>query len=269
MDGINWGGLNNGANPFASFTQGMERGAEMREARAQRDREATRRQAINLFATDPRGAEAGLMAVGDIETAEALRKRREGAATDERRAKVGGMVGQKDYAGAQAEAIAGGDFDMAKSIAGLDEAQRKAAREHAEDLGGFAMGLKTVPYEQRKAIIAQVRPLLLQRGFNEQQIDGFDPSDANITALATSAMDLKTALDEANRQRDDARADAQAEERRRHNSALERQGKDRLGIARDANARGWAAHKARVAAGGYGTPGVGGVVADDDVEIDP
>lgn len=52
-----------------------------------------------------------------------------------------------------------------------------------------------------------------------------------------------------------------AEETGRHNRVTE-------SIGRSNADRGWAAHRARMAAGGYGTPGVGmGIVPDDDVEI--
>lgn len=52
-----------------------------------------------------------------------------------------------------------------------------------------------------------------------------------------------------------------ADEARRHNRQTE-------GIGWSNANRSWAAHRARMAAGGYGTPGVGmGFVPDDDVEI--
>lgn len=269
MDGINWGGLVPQRNIFDQVSQGFERGQDMRLQGDKARREAERQKAFNLFATDPQAAEDALMASGDIEAAETLRKRRLSAAEDARRAKVGGMVQKKDYAGAQAAAIEGGDFDMAKTIGGLNEAQRKAARDRADDLAGFGLGIKGQPYEARKAIIEQAKPILVEQGFTPEQIAAFDPTDQNIDALVASATDLKTALEEQNRQRDDKRSEEALSETKRSNRTREGISRGQLGVAQSNSARGWAAHKARLAAKGYGTPGFGGPIADEDVEIDP
>lgn len=254
MAEINWGALVQQRNPFDNFAEGMQGGAQMRM-----DRERQ-----NLFAQ---------------EHAYKLEERKRALAEDQENRLERGIVGhmaRTDPRGAQKKAVEVGQFDLAAEMGKLDESQRKAARENAEDLGGFASGLLSVPYEQRKGVIAQARPILIQKGFTEQQIDAFDPSDQGLQALVTSAMDLKTALEEANRQRDDKRQAETAAEARRHNSVLEKQGDARVGIARgqlgvsQSNAaRGWAAHKERKRAGGYGTPGVGAAaIPDDDVEID-
>lgn len=237
MDDINWGGLVNRTNPFAEYSDGLQRGVQMRDDRIKIQREHERRKAYNLFATDPKGAETALMSAGDIDGAETIRKRRMAVAEEARRARVGGMVAKKDYAGAQAEAMGGGDFDMAASIANMDSESRKAARERSEDLGGFALAIKGQPYEQRKAIIAQARPILMEQGFTPEQIAAFDPTDANIQSLVASATDLKTALEQADRQADNQRADSQASETARHNRASEGQGNARIGIARSRESR--------------------------------
>lgn len=60
-----------------------------------------------------------------------------------------------------------------------------------------------------------------------------------------------------------------AEETGRHNRAQEGISRGQLDVARSNASRGWAAHNARVAAGGYGTPGVGGAngfdISDDEI----
>jgi hypothetical protein len=269
MDGINWNGLVQRTNPFDSFSQGLQNGSELRQARIKADQEAARREAYNLFGKDPKAAEDALLATGDLDGAETIRKRREAGEADTRRKAAAGKVATGDYKGAQTVAIEGGDFDMAKSIAQMDSESRKAARERAEDLGGFALGIKGLPYEQRKSVIAQAKPILLEQGFSAEQIDAFDPTDDNIAALAASATDLKTALDQADKERDFGLRKEQVGETKRHNRTQEGVAARNSGIAASNSARGWAAHNARVKAGGYGTPGVGGVVADEDVEIDP
>lgn len=247
MAEINWGLAVNRTNPFAEAINGFQQGTEMRR-QTERD---------NLFAQRQ-----------EFEISEANRKRQAEEAAAARKAKVGGFVAQGDYAGARTAAE--GDFDMLESIGKLDEGQRKAARDNAEDLGGFAAALKNVPYEQRRAIIAQARETLTSYGLKPEQIEAFDPTDQALDAQVMGAMDLKTALEEANRQRDDARAGekAQADEAyRKQQLGLARQ---RVGIAADSNRRGWASFNERKKAGGFGTPGVGGAgIADDDVEIDP
>ena len=257
MDGINWSGLSQSRNVFADLAQGLRYGSDLRKERQKADQEAARTRALNLFSTDPRGAETALMSAGDIETAELLRKRREFEEASKRRANAAELVGKGDYRGAQQAALSGGDFDMAKSIAGLDIDQRKAARERAQDLGGFALGIKGLPYDQRRSVIQQAASILQQQGFTEEQIAGFDPTDANLQALAAQAMDLKTALEEADRQADNARADRQADETQRHNRASEATAAQNASTSASNAARGWAAHNERRRSGGYGTPGVG------------
>jgi hypothetical protein len=242
---INWAGLNNRRNPFSDFAEGLQGGADMRR---QRERD-------NLFAQ--RQA---------FEIEEATRRRAQEDALAARKAEVGAAVATGDLGAARK--AAGGDFDMLESIGKLDAQQRKIAQDNAEDIGGFAAGLSQAPYEQRKAIIAQARPILLQKGFTEQQIDAFDPSDANLQGLVTSSMDLKTALGEVARKADDKRADEQLAETKRSNTVREGISRGQLGVSQSNSARGWAAHRERVKSKGYGTPG-SGVIADDDVEIDP
>ena len=184
MSDINWAGLVQRTNPFGEFADGMARGQEMRQSRVRE----------NLF-MQKQAAEAKQLA-----KAEAL--------DDENRLERGilGNMARTDPRAAAAKAVEVGQFDMAGELSKLDENQRKVARENAEDLGGFASGLLGLPLEQRKGVIEQAAPILTQKGFKPEQIQAFDPSDANLQALVSSSMTLKTALEEANRKRDDARA---------------------------------------------------------------
>lgn len=219
MSEINWGLAVNRTNPFAEAINGFQQGTEMRR-QTERD---------NLFAQRQ-----------EFEIAEANRKRMAEEAAAARKAKVGGYVAQGDYAGARTAAE--GDFDMLESIGKLDEAQRKAARDNAEDLGGFAAALKGVPYEQRRAIIAQARETLTGYGFKPEQLDAFDPTDQALDAQVMGAMDLKTALEEANRQRDDARAGERDDEMRQYRQDMLSLAGRRVGVSER--------REGRVAAGG-------------------
>lgn len=254
MDGINWNGLSRIQNPFANFAEGLQYGSDMRR-QTERD---------NLF------REKQEFEIGQAKRQQALQDQERA-----RKANVGAAVAKGDYAGARTAAE--GDFDLLGEIGKLDETQRKAARERAEDLGGFAAALMQQPYEARKGILAQAQETLASYGFTPEQLAGFDPTDAALQAQVVSAMDLKTALEEGNRQRDDARAQQQFEETKRSNLASEKARQQQLGISagqlnvsRSRLGLSREAHNARLkGVGGYGTPGVGSAgIPDDDVEID-
>jgi hypothetical protein len=255
MSDINWAGLGNQRNVFAEMADGLQRGTDIRR---QNERD-------NLFAQRQ-----------EFEIGQAKRQAEIEDEQRRRKTNVGAAVTKGDYQGARQAAE--GDFDLLTSIGKLDAEQRQAARERAEDLGGFAAALMQQPYEQRKAILAQAQETLIGYGFTPEQLAAFDPSDQALQAQVASSMDLKTALEEANRQRDDRRANEAFEETKRARSVAEKQRERQLGISAGSLGVSRArlglsreAHNARLkGVGGYGTPGVGGgVVADDDVEIDP
>lgn len=210
--------------------------------------------ALAMYDKDPEGAVRALMPVNP-EAALQLRTISRQDRQDAGRTKAAGQYAAGDVAGATTTAIAGGDFDMAKQIAALTKEQRAVATQHAEELGAYATSLKGLPYEQAKARIQADTPMLMQRGFKPQELAGFDPTPQNIDAVIGQAMDLKTALDQQNKLRDDARADQQFGETQRHNKVSE-------GISgRNASTSAYSAQTGRMSfnerkkAGGFGTPG--------------
>lgn len=54
--------------------------------------------------------------------------------------------------------------------------------EQAEVLGGVALGLKSIPYADRPAVLAHLTPALAARGLPPQAIAEFDPSDEDLDA---------------------------------------------------------------------------------------
>lgn len=254
MDGINWGGLVNRTNPFASFSEGLQQGSQMRY-----DQERQ-----NLFRQEQ-----------EARMAERTEKAR---ADRENRLETGivGHMAKTDPRAAQAKAVEVGQYELADQIGKLTAEQRKVAEEHADSIATALLPLKDMPPEKAAEMWAQMKPWFAQRGFPEESLSIDFNQPGIVQAHISEATTLKDALAQRNVEADDRRADGQAAEARRHNSVTEKQGAARvgiaqgqLGIARSNSARGWASHNARVKAGGYGTPGVGGVVADDDVEIDP
>jgi hypothetical protein len=155
------------------------------------------------------------------------------------RSAVAGPLATGDYAGA-AKAAAPFDPKAAQAYLQLDETQRAAAKERATTLAGAAMSLKSVPYEQRKAQLAQMAAGLQQMGITPEQIQGFDPTDANIQAVVGQSMTAKDQFDrldkdrtfqagredasqrQADRLADNARADRAQKERERADAARER-----------------------------------------------
>ena len=115
------------------------------------------------------------------------------------RQQVGGMVQQGDYEGGASAAIGGGDFDLAKSIGGLGEAQRKQASAEARIMAAAASRLKAVPAEQRAQALASLAPALRQHGIGDDDLAGADLSDAGIDgyiSLGKSVLDLTVPDDE-------------------------------------------------------------------------
>lgn len=87
----------------------------------------------------------------------------------------------------------------------LSKEQRASAAEAYTAMDSAFATLATVPYEQRKALIAQMAPGLIARGVPEAQIAGFDPTDAAITAARNSTLGIKGLLEFEDKAADNAR----------------------------------------------------------------
>lgn len=210
--------------------------------------------ALAMYDKDPDGAVKALMPVNP-EAALQLRTITRQDRQDAGRQKAASQYAAGDMAGATTTAIAGGDFDMAKQIAALTKEQRSVAQQHAEALGAYAHSLKGLPYEQAKARIQADTPMLMQRGFKPQELAAFDPTPQNLDAVIGQAMDLKTALDQADKQADNARADKQFGETQRHNQVSESVSAGNLGVARGNLGVRRQEFNERKKAKGFGTPG--------------
>lgn len=124
----------------------------------------------------------------------AIRKR------DAARQKASTQLATGDTSGAQQTAIAGGDFDYAKAISGFNEDQRKQLDQEAETLGRFAVGIKTVPVEQRRQAFAQgvqalrgrFSPEEIRQRYQELEENGW--SDAALDGYVSQAISVKDAL---------------------------------------------------------------------------
>ena len=255
---INFGALQY-ANPFKAFSEGQEIGVQNRQRQA-------RQAAGSVFAADPDRAAQIMLEAGDWEGGLTARKYAKEDRQEKARAAAATKYASGDSKGAQADALAVGEVDLAKSIASLDESARKAVKERNDIFGASLYHIGKMPYEQRRTEIQQLKPGLIQQGFTAEQIDAFDPTDQNVGALLNQSLGVKELLVAADRETDNARADRQAGETARHNRASE------ATAARNANTSAFSAqtgrmsYEARKKAGGFGTPGAGRVLGAD---LDP
>lgn len=95
------------------------------------------------------------------------------------------------YDAAETEAASRGDFEGAQNIGTTAQAKQRSAIEHARAtatvMSNAASGLMGVPYEQRRARLQQMAPMLQGYGIPSATLEGFDPTDENLANVR--AMD--------------------------------------------------------------------------------
>lgn len=99
-----------------------------------------------------------------------------------------------------------GFMQVRDTIDKMDETQRARLGEAQEAIALAAKNVAGLPYEQRKAAIASQRAYLEQHFVTPEQIDGFDPTDANITNVFGQALGIKGLVEQQRADRADARA---------------------------------------------------------------
>lgn len=263
---IDFGALQH-ANPFAAYQQGQEIGAKRRQDQATRE-------AGNIFATDPEKAAQILMSSGDLRGGLELQKYgREAAAETARRGALTKVAGG-DLAGGKADALNAGDVETYNAIATMTKEQRAQAKANNEDLGGYAQTLLSqvqagrMTPQDAKAHILQDKPHLMELGLTPEVIDSFDPTPENLQMLVSKGMDLKAALEQADKDRNFGLHRDQFNESRRHNKAAEGVAARNASTSAYSAQTGRMSYDARKAAGGFGTPGMStGFVPDEDVDV--
>lgn len=164
---------------------------EVHQLRSIRLDKARQKAAQALGAGDYKGAASAAAEAGDADNAAAYTQ--QGRNVD-----LGKQIAGGDLAGARTAGLNAGNFDAVAVVEKMDDRQKAQAAERTDTIAAIAQKLRAdVPYPQRKQAIQSLAPALLQRGFSQEQIDGFlnaDPSDANLDAAIASAMSLKEAL---------------------------------------------------------------------------
>lgn len=117
---------------------------------------------------------------------------------DRERAASLGQLYTQDPQGARTEAIAAGDFDLAKTFTSLDEATQKRAADFWEKAGPVAYKLKqTADPAQRQALWAQAKPILQSEGIDAAQLEQFDPTnDTQLDAAITTSQKISDLINQ-------------------------------------------------------------------------
>lgn len=151
--------------------------------------------------------------------------------TRERQRTAGAMYGKSpekavDYARGQ------GDFELASQLdemfANATEAEVAEATKRYGTLAGVAAPLREVPYQARRTMIMQQAPMLMQLGMTQEQIAAFDPTDANIDMVLSTAVGAEQYLTMQDRREREASAE---QWRQRRYDQAERFGGQRIGIS--------------------------------------
>lgn len=116
-------------------------------------------------------------------------------AAAQRQQQIGAQAAGGDFAGAGKAALEAGDFDLHKSIQGLDDESHKAATQRNRTLAAVALSVADLPYEQRREAIRAAEPYLTQTGIDPAQIEQFDPTDEAIAGIVSTTQQLDQLLE--------------------------------------------------------------------------
>ncbi|MEG8058022.1 hypothetical protein QP150_16210 [Sphingomonas sp. 22L2VL55-3] len=178
-----------------------------------------------------------------------------------------------DFTGAQQDALASGDYDLAKSIGGLADDHRKKLATESDWMGRAANALRRVPEAQRASVFSSMLPTLqAQGGFHADELHGVDLSDGGLDRFITLSQSIKDQLASSLTQAriddvgtDNTRQDRLADNTVRNTTDQMTNRRERLGLAYRADGRAGAARseshvrfrerdkdRAAIAAGGRG-----------------
>ncbi len=187
---INWDLLGPPVDIGAHFQAGLEKGRAMR-------RQAATESALAAYAKDPTNPESeNALAALSPEFAMNLGQRRSQKASQQaERQRIGRYFNNPDLSASRTEALQAGDIDVAKQIDALDGDTKKKIAGMYKAAAPLAYQALKLPPDQRKAFIETARPQLVANGWTDQQIDAFDPSDANLGVIVQGNMTLDQAMD--------------------------------------------------------------------------
>lgn len=185
-------------------------------------RQTNIRNALTANKDNPEAAAPDLIANGELEQGIALQDRGRALRKEEDRKRTLVQYAT-DPAGAAKAAAQTGDVELMGQIQRMDEAQRQVAEQNAADIATVGYALKQQPPEARKAVIQspQMQQWLLSKGFTQEQIASFDPTDQALDAIIAQGTTLKDMLSQKRLEQQDEFERERFEETKRHNKATE------------------------------------------------
>ena len=176
-------------NALQSYSAGQREGSMKRK-----------RNALAMFGTDPEGA-VNALRTEDPETAFQLEDRTREAgeratlqAEKDTSRRVFSQAASGDIEGAQKAAGEAGDQELYTAVSKLSADQRAMKAQQTDEVSSVAFALRQSPYEARKAAMQQLAPYLMERGFSQEALASFDPTDANLDAVVAQGATLKEML---------------------------------------------------------------------------
>lgn len=207
--------------------------AEAQQAGRQMARQHAVENALAKVNSDPRAAQDELMRAGAFQEAAQIGSLQQQRRSQQLREKVAPQIAKGDYTGAQQQAAAAGDFELAKTLNGMHDDQVKEADKRVSVLGGIAHYLSTIPDPaQRKALWEQTAPHLVQQGYMKPEEAGaVDLTDQGLKAYEAQALDTKTQIEMEFKRRAAEMEANKFGETKRHNQVDETIAKGHLGVA--------------------------------------
>ena len=135
--------------------------------------------------------------------AEYQQKQQMAAQEQERRQQAGGMAAKGNYAGAQQSALEAGDFDLHGTISKLEAGQREQVQRRLGSAAPLAVQMLQIPDPGRRAaMLHDAAPALINNGWTQEEIAGFQPTDDKLRALIANAQEVGDALKLFNQQQE-------------------------------------------------------------------
>ena len=103
---------------------------------------------------------------------------------------VGRQAATGDVAGAKATALSAGDFELIDTLNKMGDDERKQTVDRYVGTAPIAYQTSKLPYEKRKDYLASATPELKALGWTDQQLSGFDPTDAALAAIVGTGSKL-------------------------------------------------------------------------------
>lgn len=183
--GIDWGALQQ-PNILGNFVAGHEAGAKLRKDRS-------RREGLNLLATDPVAGANALIASDNSDAVTASFGARNVLGEYQAKEAAKPFAAKGDYRGAS-RAAAEFDLEASRKFAAYGQEELDRTRKQAERSAAVLMSAAQIPDPvQRRAFIDQHATELEGLGYSREQIAGYDVSDATkMRADASRFLDLGT-----------------------------------------------------------------------------